>query len=220
MTEKTINNNGYDYVDLNLPSGTLWATCNVGASKPSEYGLYFQWGDVKGYTAEQVGVAEEQKPFNWNDYKWYESRIVDVANIKFKKYTAGGATLKLDDDAAHIYMGGDWHMPTPEQIKALIDNTTHSWGWHTHSWEWHNLDDVKGMRFTSKQDTSKSIFIPAAGFAFDGSVHDIGNEADIWSSMLDKSYINYGQYLLLTSGYVCLDNYYHCCGFPVRGVIG
>lgn len=47
--DKSINNNGYGYVDLGLPSGTLWATCNIGASKPSESGLYFQWGDTEGY---------------------------------------------------------------------------------------------------------------------------------------------------------------------------
>lgn len=53
----------YDYVDLGLPSGTLWATCNVGASKPSEYGLYFQWGDTKGYTKDQVGTGDGKKAF-------------------------------------------------------------------------------------------------------------------------------------------------------------
>jgi len=210
---KNFDNNGFKYVDLDLPSGTLWATCNVGADKPTDYGKYFQWGDINGYTKKQVG---KDKDFNFDDYKWNPSGN----GRTFTKYNTCCATLDLEDDTANFHMKGDWHMPTPEQIKELIDNTTHSWGWHTHSWEWHNLDDVKGMRFTSKQDTSKSIFIPAAGFAFDGSVHDIGNEADIWSSMLDKSYINYSQYLLLTSGYVCLDNYYHCCGFPVRGVIG
>ena len=52
---KEFNNNGFDYVDLGLPSGTLWATCNVGASKPEDFGLYFQWGGTQGYTNEQVG---------------------------------------------------------------------------------------------------------------------------------------------------------------------
>ena len=54
---KEINNNGYDYVDLGLPSGTLWATCNIGASKPSEYGLYFQWGDTIGYSLSDIGFT-------------------------------------------------------------------------------------------------------------------------------------------------------------------
>ena len=63
MEKKKINNNGHEYVDLNLPSGTLWATCNIGASKPSESGLYFQWGDTQGYTKEQIGTGDEQKKF-------------------------------------------------------------------------------------------------------------------------------------------------------------
>ena len=61
---KNINSNGFDYVDLGLPSGTLWATQNVGASKPSDYGLYFQWGDSKGYTKKQLG---KDKMFTWAD---------------------------------------------------------------------------------------------------------------------------------------------------------
>ena len=61
MIEDIVNNNGYDYVDLELPSGTIWATCNVGATKPSEPGLYFQWGDTQGYTAAQVGSASGKK---------------------------------------------------------------------------------------------------------------------------------------------------------------
>ena len=67
--DKGINNNGFEYVDLELPSGTLWAAMNVGASKPSDYGLYFQWGDTSGYTADQVGKGK-QFASDWNDYKW------------------------------------------------------------------------------------------------------------------------------------------------------
>ena len=69
--DKEFNNNGYDYVDLCLPSGTLWATMNVGASKPLESGLYFQWGDTKGYTTDQLGEGVGKKAFSWKDYKWY-----------------------------------------------------------------------------------------------------------------------------------------------------
>ena len=67
---KEINSNGFGFVDLDLPSGTLWATSNVGASKPSDIGLYFQWGDVQGCTAEQVGANEGKKAFTCDDYKW------------------------------------------------------------------------------------------------------------------------------------------------------
>ena len=113
---------GFKYVDLNLPSGTLWATCNVGANNPSDAGLYFQWGDTQGYAASQVGAGSGQHKFasDWSDYKWGK-------NPNFTKYTTPGATLELEDDAAHVNMGGDWHMPTPEQIKELLDNTNIVW---------------------------------------------------------------------------------------------
>ena len=80
-TENTANNNGYDYVDLGLPSGTLWATMNVGASKPSDYGQYFQWGDTQGYTADQIGTSEGKKEFasDWSDYKW--GKVQDFKKI-------------------------------------------------------------------------------------------------------------------------------------------
>ena len=122
MEKKKINNNGFEYVDLGLPSGTLWATCNVGATKSTDYGQYFQWGDTKGYTKDQIGTGEGKKKFaiDWSDYKW-------GAYPNFTKYTTPGETLDLEDDAAHVHMGGSWHMPTPDQIKELRDNTISKW---------------------------------------------------------------------------------------------
>ena len=109
----------YDYVDLGLPSGTKWATQNVGASKPSEYGQYFQWGDTQGYTADEIGTGDGKKIFakDWSDYK-------RISGSTFTKYTTPGDTLELVDDAAHVNMGGDWHTPTPAQYIELLDNTT------------------------------------------------------------------------------------------------
>ena len=204
--DKEINNNGYDYVDLGLPSGTLWATMNVGASKPSEFGKYFQWGDTKGYTKDQVGRSDGKKKFalDWSDYKW------GVAP-NFTKYKAYGATLELEDDAACANMGGDWHMPSPTQIQELIDNTTSAWT---------TQDGVNGRLFTLTKDTSKSIFIPAAGNAWDGSVQDSGGYGDVWSSVLSTDVVDYGQGLFFFSGGVGLGYYVRCDGLSVRGVIG
>ena len=203
--DNKINNNGHHYVDLGLPSGTLWATMNVGASKPSDCGLYFQWGDTQGYTAEQVGAGDGKKKFasDWSDYKW-------GVYPNFTKYTAAGVTLELEDDAAHANMGGDWHMPTPTQIKELIVNTTSAWT---------TQDGVNGRLFTSKKDGTKSIFIPAAGDAWDGSVQYSGEDGDVWSSMLDIDDVYSGQYLNFDSGYVGLDSYGRYNGLSVRGVI-
>lgn len=199
--------NGHEYVDLGLPSGTLWATMNVGASKASDAGLYFQWGDTVGYIASQVGTGEGQKKFasDWSDYKWGTSS-------NFTKYTTIGATLDLEDDAAHVHMGGGWHMPTHTQIQELLRNTTNTQT---------TQNGVNGRLFTSKTDPSKSIFIPMAGFALDGSVGNRGSSGFVWSSMLSISNVNGGQYLSLGLVGASLNNYaVRCHGYSVRGVIG
>ena len=203
---KKINNNGFEYVDLGLPSGTLWATMNVGASKPTDGGLYFQWGDTKGYTKEQIGTGDGKKKFYWTDYKWNPSGDGKT----FTKYNTAGEALELKDDAAHANMGGDWHMPAPKQIQELIDNTTS---------EWTTSDDgVSGILFTSKN--GKSIFIPAAGSAWNGSLFNSGSYGDVWSSMLFAGSVRNGQYLYFDSSYVDLVDDYRSSGFSVRGVLG
>ena len=198
------NFNGHDYVDLGLPTGTLWATMNVGASKPSDVGLYFQWGDTSGYTSNQVG---KDKQFKWADYKW----SIDGSFSNFSKYTAFGDTLELEDDAAHVNMGGDWHMPSSTQISELLNNTTNAWT---------TQDGVNGRLFTSKSDSSKSIFIPAAGNASYGLVSYRGYYGYVWSSMLSSSVVNRGQVLYFNSGNANLYYDYRCYGYSVRGVLG
>ena len=200
--------NGHDYVDLGLPNGTLWATMNVGASKPSDYGLYFQWGDTHGYTKEQVG---KDKQFNWANYKWNPSGDGET----FTKYneTDKKTVLDLENDAANANMGGDWHMPTPTQIQELIDNTTS---------EWTTLDGVRGRLFTSKNDPSKSIFIPASGHAWNGSVINKWKAYYVWSSMLSSGDVRGGQWLYSDSltTYLKEGSSNRLNGFTVRGVIG
>ena len=89
--------NGFDYADLGLPSGTLWATCNVGATSPEQRGLFFAFGETTGYSAEQVKKGE---------------RSFDSAN-----YTAPSVSenLNLEQDAARANLGGNWRMPTKRQ---------------------------------------------------------------------------------------------------------
>ena len=211
--DKEINNNGFDYVDLDLPSGTLWATMNVGASKPSDYGLYFQWGDTKGYDKNQIGRESGQKSFefDYSDYKWYLSGNTVNETIAFTKYIAPNDKLELEDDATHVNMGGDWHMPSSMQLIELYRNTIR---------EWTTLDGVNGMTFTSKKDESKFIFIPAAGYAWDGSVRGSGGSGDVLSSISSNEYVDSMQVLGFGSGGVSLgygERYYGC---SVRGVIG
>lgn len=128
--------NGHAYVDLGLPSGTLWATCNVGANKPEDVGLYFQWGDTQGYTAEQVGTDEGKKQFSqWGiDYKYSDGGGNNDTYYNLTKYcnktqygkdgfTDTLVTLELKDDAVRANMGGDWRMPLYEELMELILNT-------------------------------------------------------------------------------------------------
>ena len=199
----------YGYVDLGLPSGTLWATCNVGASKPSDTGLYFQWGDTQGYTADQVGNGEGQKKFDWADYKWRLSGD-SFNNVAFTMYKTPGATLELEDDAAHVHMGGDWHMPTPEQIQELIHNTTS---------EWTTSDGVRGIMVTSKRDKSKSIFIPLTGYVTEDSVDYNRNNTFVWSSMLNEKVYN-AECIMFDLSSVYLTDDSRRLGHSVRGVIG
>ncbi len=191
--------NGFEFIDLALPSGTLWAAANVGAQKPTEAGLYFSWADVQGYTAEQVG---KDKQFSRDDYKFG-----DYPN--FTKYANAGEALNLEDDAAHVHMGGDWHIPTPEQVEELINNTTSNWI---------TQDGVNGRLFTSKN--GKSIFIPAAGIAWNGSISNYGNYGDIWTSMLNTLYADYGLSFCFHSGYAYYQDSSRCYGQSIRGVIG
>ena len=179
---------------------------NVGASKASDAGLYFQWGDTSGYTADQVG---KDKYFDWSDYKW----SIDESNSNFSKYnkTDNKTVLELEDDAAHTNMGGNWHMPTPTQINELLNNTTNTWT---------TQNGVNGRLFTSKTDTSKSIFFPAAGGAWLGSFDGSGFYGGVWSSMLSVDDVYDGQYLLFDSDHVYLNDGSRGFGFSVRGVLG
>ena len=184
---------------------------NVGAHKPSDYGLYFQWGDTVGYTADQVGTGEGKKYFFTDDCKFFDG-------VKFTKYNTPGATLELEDDAAHVNMGGDWHMPTPEQIDELINtaNTTNTWT---------TQDGVSGMTFTSKKDNSKSIFIPAAGSVERGETL-VDSVGEIWANRVNDSFMDYSsnaQYLQVSSDSINLWyglNLNRDVGRSVRGVIG
>lgn len=113
---------GRKYVDLGLPSGTLWATCNVGASKPEDYGECFAWGETTGYKNGKTN-------FDWSTYKYCKA-----SNSTLTKYcnnsdygndgkTDSKKELDLSDDAAYVNWGADWRMPTEEQFKELINSS-------------------------------------------------------------------------------------------------
>ena len=123
--------------------------------------------------------------------------------------------MELEDDAAHANMGGDWHMPTPGQIKELFRNTITA--------DTTSDDGIHGMKFTSKKDKSKFIFFPAAGYVYDSSTINIGFEGQYWSSMLLEigipTQVTEASSVLLRSFPVSVEMD-RCVGLSVRGVIG
>ena len=163
----------YEYVDLGLPSGLKWAKCNVGAEKETDAGLYFAWGETTGYTASQVGT---DKRFSWSDYKYGNSS----SNLTKYNQSDGKTVLESADDAASQIMGGDWRMPTQTDFNELLSGTTNEWIPN------YNDTGVSGRKFTSKTN-GNSIFIPAAGCCFIGSVDSVGSYSSVWSSSLNTS---------------------------------
>lgn len=219
-------------VDLGLPSGTLWADRNVGASSPEDGGMYFQWGDTQGYTADQVGTGEGQKRFSDISYKFYDSQ--DTANRNMTKYnqTDGKTTLDLEDDAAHHILGSNWKIPTEKDFIELATNTditverqdgviisgkANSNGvitWSQYVGQWKTL---KGFRFTNKSDITKSIFIPAAGYASGGSVFKGYQSRLRLSTLKENDYTTAKDiYLAYDEGRVLQTDRHG--GEPIRGV--
>lgn len=150
----------YDYVDLGLPSGLLWATRNVGANNPWEYGKYFQWGATEGHEGDEAKAHSE-----WSTCPWGQS-------------TPPLATLDAEHDAATVNMGDDWRMPTKDDFQELCDNTIS---------EWTTMSGINGKKFTSKSNSNNSIFIPAAGRYYTKTLNNAGYNAYVWSSSLYTS---------------------------------
>ena len=159
------NNGNHEYVDLGL--SVKWATCNVGATKPEEYGDYFAWGET-----------QPKDYYNWSTYKYCND-----SNATLTKYnTSSGygtvdnkTTLEAADDAARANWGGSWRMPTYAELTELFEQCT---------WTWTTQNGVKGYKVTSKSN-GNSIFLPAAGYRYDSSLRSAGSYGIYWSSSLD-----------------------------------
>ena len=202
--------NGHEYVEI---GGLKWATMNIGASQPSDYGLYFAWGETQGYTAEQVGSGEGKKYFGWEDYK-YGNGTSSPGATGMTKYNAtdGLTTLEAVDDAAVANQGGSWRMPTTAEFQALgaAVNTA-----------WTQVNNVYGMLCTDKTDSSKTLFFPAAGYWLNGSVRNIGDNGLYWSSSLATGFRQYAYYLSFgSSKALWSNNNNRCFGCAVRLVAG
>ena len=202
--------NGYEYVDLGL--SVKWAKCNVGAESETDYGLYFQWGDTSGYTADEVGSGSGKKAFDLTDYKYWTADT-GSGSSGFIKYnsTDGKTVLDPSDDAATVNMGGNWRMPTESEFNELINNT---------NYEWTTVNGVYGVMFTSKKSgfTDKYVFFPAAGICYGGTHNNAGSYGIVWSSSLNALDVNAGRRLHFHNGNRDMDSSVRSRGVSVRGV--
>ena len=207
--------NGHEWVDLGLPSGLRWATCNVGATKPEEYGNYYAWGEV-----------EPKEVYDWSTYKWMTSGMSSWTGINKYTYADGQnedydvvwydnsgnfigdnkTILDKEDDAAAVNMGGSWRMPTRAEQDELRTECT---------WTWTTLNDVNG--YNVEGPNGNSIFLPAADWRYGSDLSSAGS-GDYWSSSLYTGYSGNAYYPCFGSGYVDWCYSHRCCGLSVRGV--
>ena len=164
----------HEWVDLGLPSGTLWATCNVGANSPEEYGDYFAWGET-----------ESKEVYSWETYKWFSGPTNETIT-KYCTNVDNKTELDPEDDAAYANWGPKWRMPTLAQLLELIDNCTGIWT---------AMNGVDGYQITGPNGAT--VFLPAAGYCYnDGFLKNVGPIGSYSSRTLHSNgqYDAYGLY--------------------------
>lgn len=197
-----------EYVDLGLPGRVLWATCNIGASKPEEYGKYFAWGDTVGY------AKGETHNFDSEIYKWNNGSYTTLT--KYCTDSSFGTidnktVLDPEDDAATANWGANWRMPTIQEMDDLLsDNYT------THEYVY--VNGVGGVKITSKSN-GNSIFLPAAGNRLWNDINTLSGDGDYWFNSIDTSTCTWAWCLCFTTN----DRFYantfpRFGGLPVRAV--
>lgn len=172
-TCKVVVGTRHEYVDLGLPSGVLWATCNIGAEKPEDIGMYFAWGDIKGY------AKNENHWFTWDYYKW--CRGTETSMTKYCTNIGWGqpdliVELLPEDDAATAIWGKEWRMPTEQDFSELCNSEYTTSMWTT-------VNGVKGRLITSMIN-GNSIFMPAGGRRYNAEIVFMEEKGNYWSSSL------------------------------------
>ncbi len=187
---------GHEFVDLGLPSGKKWATCNVGASSPEDYGDYFAWGETN-----------PKAEYDWDTYLHWNDLDGDGG------YDDGETTINSDIsgnaqyDAAAANWGGSWRMPTKDEMQELVDYC---------EWEWTQVNGVNGSKVTGPNGSC--IFLPAAGYRYGTSLYDDGYYGGSWSSTLYGGYDDYAYDLYFGDGGEYVHYGYRYDGLPVRPI--
>ena len=164
QAKKTIIN-AHEAIDLGLPSGIKWATCNVGANSPEEYGGYYAWGEI-----------EEKSNYDWSTYKWCngsENSMTKYCTDSDNATVDNKTVLDPEDDVAHVKWGGSWRMPKSEEQRELLNYC---------DWEWTTLNGVNGYKVIGPN--GNSIFLPAVSYRNVADVGYRGYGGYYWSSSL------------------------------------
>lgn len=190
-----VNNHGY--VDLGLT--VMWATCNVGATSPEEFGQHYAWGET-----------EPKDDYTWRTYKWGK-REYDMT--KYCTYSDYGpvdykVTLEAEDDVAHVKWGNNWHMPSIAEAEELLDKC---------KWKWTKLNGVRGYMVTSKIN-GNSIFLPAAGIRGDVDISSFGKIGCYWLSAVHDQKPYNAKTLSLFPNSSHTVSLGRCGGFSIRPV--
>lgn len=193
----------HQYVDLGLPSGTLWAITNVGADKPEDYGDYFAWGET---TPKDV--------YDWSNYKWCNgsfstlTKYCTSSNYGYNGYTDSKYALDAEDDAATANWGSEWRMPTMDQMEELINNCTTVWT---------TINGVNGRLFTSNINGA-TLFLSAAGGRL-SEPGNVGSYGYYWSRSLHFASPFCADILQFSSSNdMAVDGSYRLIGYTVRAV--
>lgn len=182
---------GHIYVDLGLPTGTLWATMNIGATSPEDYGDYFAWGETETKT----------------DYSWSSYTYGTESNLTKYNATDGKTTLEPTDDAAAVNWGNGWRMPTDAEWQELLNFTNYTWT---------TQNGVNGLLFIGSNDNS--LFLPAAGYREGSSLGWVGGNGIYWSSSLTMYYTQDAGCFFLSEFTNLLDGNERFYGYSVRPV--
>lgn len=199
----TASANGHDYVDLGLPSGTKWATCNVGADSPLAYGDYFAWGDTS-----------PRETYDWSTYIWCNAdedlltKYCDNPNCGNNGFADYLTVLVASDDAATANWGTEWEMPTYTKMTELKNRCSITWSIQ---------NGVNGCLFIGPN--GNSIFLPAAGNRFGSSSGGVETYGSYWTSSVTSGFPSGAKKLFFDANVCTIDNNDRYCGQPVRPVL-
>lgn len=204
--------NEHQYVDLGLPSNTLWATCNIGATSPEESGDYFCWGEIQIKTYYNLSTYSffRQDGYGYEvSHSGYDKYVPQtyLQTLGFHKFYDNKIELDPEDDAAHMNWGDDWRIPTEREFEELRSLC---------SWEWTELKGVKGYKVTGPN--GNCIFFPAARKNANdehGLIYDFGQYL---SSTLNEDNPSSAKCLYFSSDEFIVGNALRCYGSSVRPV--